>query len=331
MPTFLSQMVLRQNLSRILTNTEMDNNLSILATGLDNFTFYSGRVGLGGASLYKQLNIGNSDNTSWITSGGPNTHLTLSSVGVSGCVIIRSGGSNSDPDTTLERLRVDPAGNILAGAVSAAGNAHAFSTGVSGAYAFQMFHTHNTSVYGLNIKYSSCAPNNASAPFLTCSDSNAVRTMIASNGNIVNQNNSYGAISDIKLKTNVEEARSYLCDLLKIRVKKYNLKGDPDGSKQLGVIAQEIEQVFPGLVDASDDTDIRESGKYEQKAIESELFDADGNAIITYADDLSRPIMETYLTGEKTKSVKYSVFVPMLITAVQELAARVQELEPRMS
>ena len=47
-------------------------------------------------------------------------------------------------------------------------------------------------------------------------------------------------------------------------------------------------------------------------------------------DDLDHPIMERYATGETTKSVKYSIFVPMLITAVQELAARNAAIEDRL-
>lgn len=105
---------------------------------------------------------------------------------------------------------------------------------------------------------------------------------INANGNLENLNNSYGAISDLKLKENVTDATPKLNSLLQVRVVNYNLKGD--SQKQLGVIAQEIEQIFPGLVDESVD------------------LDADGNDL-----------------GTTTKSVKYSVFVPMLIKAIQEL------------
>ena len=38
-------------------------------------------------------------------------------------------------------------------------------------------------------------------------------------------------------------------------------------------------------------------------------------------------VKEKLLTGTKTKSVKYSVFVPMLITAIQNLSAEIEALK----
>jgi hypothetical protein len=105
-----------------------------------------------------------------------------------------------------------------------------------------------------------------------------------SNGNVQNTNNSYGAISDIKLKENIVEATPKLEKMQQVRVVNYNLIGEDQ--KQIGVIAQELEQIFPGMIDESPDRD------------------KDGNDL-----------------GTTTKSVKYSVFVPMLIKAIQEQQA----------
>jgi hypothetical protein len=116
------------------------------------------------------------------------------------------------------------------------------------------------------------------------------RIIIYSNGNVVNANNSYGAISDIKLKENISDSTPKLADLLKVKVKNFNFKGSDD--KQLGVIAQELEEVFPSMIDISPDRDI------------------DGNDL-----------------GTVTKSVKYSVFVPMLIKAVQELKTELDTIK----
>ena len=78
---------------------------------------------------------------------------------------------------------------------------------------------------------------------------------------------------------------------MQVRVRNYNLKSDPT-HKQLGVIAQELEQVFPGMVEESPDRD------------------ADGNDL-----------------GTTTKQVKYSVFVPMLIKAIQEQQSIIESLK----
>ena len=103
-----------------------------------------------------------------------------------------------------------------------------------------------------------------------------LRFQVASNGNVTNLNNSYGSLSDMRLKENIIDATPKLENLNKLRVVNFNLKQDPDKCKQIGLIAQEVEQVFPALVE---------------------------------------------IDGEGTKSVKYSVLVPMLVKAIQELKA----------
>jgi hypothetical protein len=95
---------------------------------------------------------------------------------------------------------------------------------------------------------------------------------VQSNGTVLNYTNSYGSLSDRSLKENIADATPKLSDVMNIRVRNFNMKGDTD--KQIGVVAQEIEQVFPRLVET------------------------DENGI---------------------KSVKYSVLVPILVKALQEL------------
>jgi hypothetical protein len=121
------------------------------------------------------------------------------------------------------------------------------------------------------------------------------RFQVADSGNVTNTNNSYGAISDIKLKENIVDATPKLEDLCKVKVRQYNLKSDPD-HKQIGVVAQELEEVFAGLVETVADKD------------------EDNNDL-----------------GTTTKQVKYSVFVPMLIKAIQELNAKVEAQAVRIA
>ena len=67
---------------------------------------------------------------------------------------------------------------------------------------------------------------------------------------IVYSNGTYATLSDETQKKNIESTRSgYLEDLKQLRVVKYNWKDQDDSEpKELGLIAQEVEQVFPGLV-----------------------------------------------------------------------------------
>jgi hypothetical protein len=117
---------------------------------------------------------------------------------------------------------------------------------------------------------------------------------IYGNGDIGNTNNSYGAISDAKLKENITDATPKLAGINAVRIVNYNLIDHPE-VKQLGVIAQELEQIFPGMVSEAPDRDM------------------EGNDL-----------------GTVTKSVKYSVFVPMLIKAIQEQQSIIESLTTRI-
>jgi hypothetical protein len=120
---------------------------------------------------------------------------------------------------------------------------------------------------------------------------NAGQMFVYGNGNVVNTNNSYGPVSDIKLKENIIDTTPKLDKLMQVRIVNYNLIQYPE-QNLLGVIAQELEQVFPSLVDEHIDKD------------------EEGNDLET-----------------TTKSVKMSVFVPILIKAMQEQQAQIEELK----
>tara|TARA_Y100001938_G_scaffold68033_1_gene94388 strand:- start:137 stop:2365 length:2229 start_codon:yes stop_codon:yes gene_type:complete len=120
------------------------------------------------------------------------------------------------------------------------------------------------------------------------------KCVIYGNGDLANVNGSYGVYSDIKLKENIEDATPKLEDVCKLKVRNFDLKETKEN--QIGFVAQELEEVFPSLVYETDDTQDKEDGSIEK-------------------------------TGKKTKAIKSSVLVPILVKAIQELEARVKELE----
>ena len=122
-----------------------------------------------------------------------------------------------------------------------------------------------------------------------------LKVQIFGNGDIRNRNNSYKALSDSRLKENILTSGPKLEDLLKVRVVDYKLKGS-DPSKYIGVLAQELEDVFPNLV-----TELEPS----PKDIE------DGNTI-------------------KYKAVNYSSFDAILIKSLQEQNAMLKNIEKRI-
>ena len=128
--------------------------------------------------------------------------------------------------------------------------------------------------------------------------SGTVSYTVWSNGNVVNTNDSYGAISDIKLKENIVDASSQWDDFKAVRFRKYNFKEETghETFTQLGVIAQELEQVCPGLVDETPDRD------------------EEGNDL-----------------GTTTKSVKYSILTKKALVALQEAMERIEILEAEVA
>jgi len=110
---------------------------------------------------------------------------------------------------------------------------------------------------------------------------------VTSAGSCLNITGTYGTLSDVRFKENISDARGYADDLMKVRIVKYSLKNEEsDVATKLGVIAQEVEELFPGMIDVG-----------------------------------STP------NGEEVKSVKMSIFLPMLIKAFQELKQEVDALK----
>ena len=102
--------------------------------------------------------------------------------------------------------------------------------------------------------------------------------------------------SDQRLKKNIETTRDgYLSDVMQLRVVKYNWKDQEDSApRELGLIAQEVERVFPGLVQ----------------------------------DDLS-PLSDEDLT--LYKQLKASVLPVILLKALQEAVEKIETLEAKVA
>ena len=121
---------------------------------------------------------------------------------------------------------------------------------------------------------------------------------VLDSGNVQNVNNSYTGTSDIKLKENIVDANSQWEDIKSLQVRKFNFKEETGNSThtQIGLIAQEVEQVSPGLVSGISDRD------------------DEGNDL-----------------GTVTKSVNYSVLYMKAVKALQEAMERIEQLETEMA
>jgi hypothetical protein len=156
-------------------------------------------------------------------------------------------------------------------------------------------HSHTSgNIYGQFIQFSGQAPDDNTSWFLRCDDNAAIRCRIYSDGD-VNTSDAGTLTSDQTLKTNIKDATPKLADVMKLKVR--NFEWIPEyhpnkvGEKKIGFIAQEFEQIFPGLVDEHDIAPM----SAEEPNIK--------------------------------KAVRQGALIPILVKAIQELKAEVDQLK----
>ena len=126
--------------------------------------------------------------------------------------------------------------------------------------------------------------------------SSTSRFKVFTNGNVVNTNNSYGSISDEKLKENIVDSGSQWDDIKALKVRKYSLKEDKlDAPNKLGVIAQELET-------------------------------AGMNGLVLDTPDVDKELNDL---GTVTKTVNYSILYMKAVKALQEAMTRIEALETK--
>ena len=131
------------------------------------------------------------------------------------------------------------------------------------------------------------------------SSSNTQVFRVMGDGDCENANNSYGSTSDLKLKQDITDARSYWDNFKALQFKKFRFKKDvaedENAGYRFGLIAQDVESIFPSLV--KDNTDLN----------------LDGTP-----------------TDTVTKSIKYSVLSQIGLRVVQELQTRLEAAEAKI-
>ena len=241
----------------------------------------SGRVGIGTTSPQRLLHISGGASDAQVIQFTSNTTGNTSVDGTSLGVdsgndfqmwnwengYIRFGTSGT------ERLRITSGGDVLVGTLT----------------------TPSTTSYGILLANSGTFLSSRNVSGTSASAQifgNAGELRVLGNGNVQNTNNSYGQISDFKLKQDIVDASSQWSDIKNIRVRKFRFKSDPLMPLQIGLIAQEVELVSPHLVEETKDTGM------------------DGADL-----------------GTTTKGVKYSVLYMKAVKALQEAMERIEQLE----
>ena len=159
---------------------------------------------------------------------------------------------------------------------------------------------------GLHVLFRYSSPDNNVQTFIACEDSAATRMRVYADGDVWTSDAGI-LTSDATLKRDITDVTPKLNDVMNLRVRNFHWEESYHPNKQdkklIGFIAQEMEEVFPGLV-----SEHKISGG-------KPILDENGNE-----------------TGETTpevfkKGIKEAKLLPILVKALQEAVERIETLE----
>jgi hypothetical protein len=134
------------------------------------------------------------------------------------------------------------------------------------------------------------------------------------NGATFNRTEAWGMISDRRLKKDIILARDYQEDVCKLKVKKYKFIGSE--KNYLGFIAQEVEEVFPGLV----------ADEYDHE------YEEDIDDGVEIVDGVETPKTKKVKKKEHVyKAVKTSLMIPMLVSSIQSQQKQITAQQQQIS
>jgi hypothetical protein len=276
------------------------SNVTLNLPAADGTVVYenaSGNVGIGTSSPNEKLMVAGairatSNAANWAASDGAVIDYNAGDMRI---VAARSGSNSSNITFTTfnaganaERARINASGNFGVGTTTP-GTSYSelvnFTATATNQPSLTLLNTNASFANdALQVRTANSSANGNSWNMITgWSSTTTLNFLVRGNGNVLNSNNSYGSLSDQRLKENIVDATPKLEKLNQVRIVNFNIIGDEQ--KQLGVVAQELEQIFPGMIEEGSDG---------------------------------------------MKGVKYSVFVPMLIKAIQELKAEVDSLRAQV-
>ena len=224
------------------------------------------------------------------------------------------------------QMTIDSAGKTGVAESTLASQFHVTAPSGFSQYIVDFDNASTSAPYGLFQNYSGAAPDSGSDyEFFKCQDTGGARFIVYSDGDVKNHDNSYGSLSDERIKQNITDANSQWNDIKAIKVRNFKRKDDvrqygEDKAKiQIGLIAQELESVSSSLVDEAKPSsfDILSSSEF------GTLYE-DGDTIPD-----GKKIGDVKEVKENVKGIKYSVLYMKAIKALQEAMARIEALEAK--
>ncbi len=154
-----------------------------------------------------------------------------------------------------ERMRITSGGYLKASSnstyVDVVGSYHELRGNGSNGYELIVSNVNTTpaSQYVISSRFSSSTPNNTSARFLDCEDATATRAYIRSNGGFSNYQANDTNLSDIRTKKDIVSLESYWDKFKALEIVKFKYNDQTHDDYNIGLIAQQVENVAPEFVD----------------------------------------------------------------------------------
>ena len=286
------------------------NKLSIVTNGADRVTVASGgSVGIGTTSPSANLHVENSPNCALQITGGPSGLATLKLGDTDDANIGKIQYKNSDNSLAFDtnnstKLTILADGKVgigqttptellhVAGNIKTTGNIVNGSPdiGVSG------FELKDNGVHRLG-------NNTADGNNVLVVSGGSGELRVKGNGDCKNTSGTFtNYTSDERFKQDIVPLGTQWDDIKGVTLKKFRYKNNPTGELQLGVIAQELQQVCPGLVTTSNAT--------------LEDVEASGGAVAE---------------GEEIYGWKMSILPLKAVKALQEAMDRIETLEAKVA
>ena len=226
-----------------------------------------------------------------------------------------------------EKMRIEEDGHVCIGSTTSSRMLAVTTPASYSQFTVDFNNASSSAPYGILNRYTGAAPDaGTDFSFLECVDTGANRLNIFSDGDVKNHDNSYGALSDERIKQNIRDSNSQWNDIKAVKVRNFKKKDDvrqygDNAWEQIGVIAQELEAVSPKLIRKHNPTshDI--------------LSNAEFGTLYEDGDDIpeDKAIGDVKEIKDQVKSVNYSILYMKAIKALQEAQTRIETLETKVA
>ena len=215
----------------------------------------SGNLGIGTTSPSRQVHLNNASDHGIMAITGSTSSLAGVVFGdtadddVSSIIHNNSGNYLYLSTSSTERMRIAANGNVLIGTTSSSGTTRLTVVQPNNddpLARFDMAAAVNA-IRGVEIRVTDGTANSANKFFLQGDDNGNTRVELRTDGSIYSSY--YTITSDERLKENIEDCEPMLEKLKQVRIVDFDWKENAGPkSRQRGVIAQEIESIFPELI-----------------------------------------------------------------------------------